>query len=258
MNLTLGQEQELQAVICAAFNESELEQLLRYHCDGDVLDHLVKSGPFQQVVFELIGVYRRSGVIDKLIEAIRIARPQNKRVQEFVGSLGGAIPAPLATSAGRFHAYLVDAIRWAHRYLKPQSLDLADSIAQAIRDSFPRSGVKPDRDNLLPLLRSLDPAERVVGYLAFQSQPIPGMGLDLIEALAMERSEAVKHKKTRPLWQLLVCFTILLSSKASSTTDRNLIRLNLRDFLQDPLSDPSIDPGGQCRRRINDLVSHRG
>jgi hypothetical protein len=36
------------------------------------------------------------------------------------------------------------------------------------------------------------------------------MVLDLISALSAERIEASKRRETRPLWQLLICFTYLV------------------------------------------------
>lgn len=86
MNLTSEQQKELQAVLCDAFNEPELAQVVRYRLD-DVLQNLVPPGPFRHVVFELIGVYHRRGAVEKLIEAIRLERPDNQAVKDFIDRL---------------------------------------------------------------------------------------------------------------------------------------------------------------------------
>ena len=110
----------------------------------------------------------------------------------------------------QLEARLADAVIWAEDYLRPQPLDLSDSIAEAVRSSFRDSELKPERQHLFPYIRNSRTAYRVVGYFAFQIEPPKGMVLDLIAALNAERTEASERKETRPLWQLLVCFTYLM------------------------------------------------
>jgi hypothetical protein len=156
----------------------------------------------------------------------------------------------------QLEAKLADAVIWAEDYLRPQPLDLSDSIAEAVRSSFRDSGLKPERQHLLPYIRNSRPAYRVVGYFAFQIEPIEGMVLDLIAALDFERTEARERKESRPLWQLLVCFTYLMQYH-TRPSDRDLIKTALADYLMFMESDPTIDPGGQCKERIRLLVGDR-
>ena len=79
------------------------------------------------------------------------------------------------------------------------------------------------------------------------------MALDLIGALGHERLEASERKETRPLWQLLVCFTYVMQNEVSST-DSNLIKTALASFLAFMQSDPAIDAGRQCKARIEMIL----
>ena len=151
---------------------------------------------------------------------------------------------------------LADAVIWAEEYLHPQPLDLSDSIAEAVRRSFRDAGLTPERRHLLPYIRNSRVAYRVVGYFAYQIQPPAGMVLDLVAALNAERVEANEHKETRPLWQLLVCFTYLVRHSANPL-DKDLIRKALEEFLKFMEGDGSIDPGGECKGRIRMLLGYR-
>ena len=83
MDLLNHQQEELHAVICGAFNESELERLVRHRLGRD-LHHLVPRGSLSDVVFELIELYKREGAIARLVEAVGQERPANKEVQDVV------------------------------------------------------------------------------------------------------------------------------------------------------------------------------
>ena len=110
MELSTEQEKELLDVICCAFDQQELTQVLRFQMDGDVLENLVGSGPFRQMVFELIGVYRRSGVLARLIEAVGKARLQNEQVQDFIKRAGGSADSTSHVKVNRFRVYLLEAL----------------------------------------------------------------------------------------------------------------------------------------------------
>ncbi len=149
---------------------------------------------------------------------------------------------------------LADAVIWAEEYLAPQPLDLSNSIAQAVRNSFREAALEPKRQNLLPYISSQRAQDRVVGYIAFQVKPQQGMVLDLIVALRAEHAHAVEQLQTRPLWQLLVCFAALLSRSDTVTSDKELIRKALADSLRFLEKNTQLDPGGQCKHRIRQLL----
>jgi len=149
---------------------------------------------------------------------------------------------------------LADAVIWAEEYLAPQPLDLSDSIAQAVRNSFREAALEPKRQNLLPYISSRRAQDRVVGYIAFQVTPQQGMVLDLIVALRAEHAYAEEKLQTRPLWQLLVCFSALLNRSDTVASDKELIRKALADSLRFLEKNTQLDPGGQCKHRIRQLL----
>ena len=154
----------------------------------------------------------------------------------------------------KLEAYLAEAVIQAEEYLRPQPLETADQIARIVRRSFELARGKPTDSSVIPYLRNEKPTFRVVGYLAFQIHPLHSLLPDLVNCLTRERRLASEQKETRPLWQLLMCFTELLSKELDSKS-RGLIQDALRlhqDFLH---SDPSVDPGGECKSRIEMLLS---
>ncbi|MDR4504125.1 MAG: TIR domain-containing protein [Candidatus Scalindua sp.] len=151
---------------------------------------------------------------------------------------------------------LTDVVIWAQEYLRPQSLDLSDAVAESVRTSFREAGIQPERQHLIPYIRNPRAEYRVVGYFAFQIDPIKEMVLDLINGLSHERVEATERKETRPLWQLLVCFTYLMQHQ-TPPADRDLIKKALKDFIEFMQNDSAIDPGGECRARIEMITGER-
>jgi hypothetical protein len=129
----------------------------------------------------------------------------------------------------QLEARLADAVIWAEDYLKLQILDLSDQIAEAVRSSFREVNLEPTRLHLLPYIRNQKAAYRVVAYLAVQISHPKDMILDLVAALDSERIEAGERKETRPLWQLLVCFTYELQYRP---VKRELIKTALANFLE--------------------------
>jgi hypothetical protein len=150
-------------------------------------------------------------------------------------------------------ASLADAVLYAEEYLQPQTLDLSDAIAEAVRRSFERAAVKIERASLVPYLRSESAAHRVTGYIAYQVSPQKNMALDFVTSLRREKDEAANRKETRPLWQLLVCIGKLLRLDINRS-EVEVITTSLRDFLEWMKKDPSLDPGGECKRRIRLLL----
>ena len=148
---------------------------------------------------------------------------------------------------------LADAVLLAQDYLQPQSLSTSESIVRVIRTSFKLSDLQATLEDIRPYIRHDNASYRVVGYLAFQMAPTAEAIPDLITSLFRERRIASQQKETRPLWQLLVCFTKLLKfplDKRSKEAIQDSLRV-FQDFMQ---SDAAIDPGGQCKKRIDLLI----
>jgi hypothetical protein len=177
-------------------------------------------------------------------------------IAEKVKGAGPIAQMPPTNLDPRLEANLADAVIWAEEFLKPQPLDLSDLIAETVRTSFRNSNVDPERKHLLPYIRSPKAAYRVVGYFAFQINPPEEMVLDLVSALSTERIEASERKETRPLWQLLVCFTHLLQHQ-TPPTERELIKKALKNYLDFMNTDSAIDPGGECKERIKLLIGDK-
>jgi hypothetical protein len=168
-----------------------------------------------------------------------------------------ATPTVQSEVGAALEASLADAVIYAEEYLQPQPLDLSDAIAEAVRRSFDRSGVKIDRGHLLPYLRSESAAHRVTGYIAYQVSPQENMALDFIAALRREKAEAVSQRETRPLWQLLVCIDRMIQLHVDPS-DLQVIQCSLREYLEWMRGDPSIDAGGECKRGIEILLRSLG
>jgi hypothetical protein len=172
--------------------------------------------------------------------------------------IGAGTPIDAARSRAvdpALEGYLAEAVFQAEEYLRPDpGLIRSDRIAEVVRKSFRLAGVDPTADSILQYLRNDKPAFRVVGYLAFQISPLPQLVPDLINCLTRERRLASEAKETRPLWQLLVCFTALVR-KGIDARSRDLIRDALDLFLDFLRSDSSIDTGGECKERIEWLIT---
>lgn len=224
---------ELKAAQARAFKESE-EYLLPARFDDTSIPGLLPT-----VAYVDLNHLSPEEFADLVIEKLRgtfVAAPTARREVE---------PA--------LEASLADAVIYAEEYLEPQPLDLSDAIAEAVRRSFERSAVKIERRYLVPYLRSESAAHRVTGYIAYQVSPQKDMALDFVAALRREKVEAATRRETRPLWQLLVCVGRLMQL-GIDRSDTAVIRTALREYFEWMKRDPSIDPGGQCKRRIGMLL----
>jgi hypothetical protein len=113
---------------------------------------------------------------------------------------------------------LADAVVLAEDYLAPIGLGMAEPIAALVRRSFENVGTIPKLQLAAPYMRNPKAPYRVVGYLACQvaaerGQDVGAWALDLIACLMREHREALEHRETRPLWQLLVCIDYAMRSK---------------------------------------------
>ena len=59
---------------------------------------------------------------------------------------------------------------------------------------------------------------------------------------------------TRPMWQLLVSLSHFLSSKQNEEISE-IVRARLRQLEAFLLADDRVDPGGECLRRIQQLIN---
>ena len=75
-----------------------------------------------------------------------------------------------------------------------------------------------------------------------------------VVALRAEHAYAEEKLQTRPLWQLLVCFSALLNRSDTVASDKELLRKALADSLRFLEKNTQLDPGGQCKHRIRQLL----
>ena len=209
---------------------------------------------------ELVAYLDRRGRIPQLIRIGKRQRPDIPwdDILEVVGD--ASLPTkPIARN--EVNAILEEAVIVVEDYLTPQSLVVSDSIAELVRNSFQKANLAPRTDDIVSYLRKQKAAYRVVGYLAFQASAERGHLLadltgELVACVGRERRQAIEpHKETRPLWQLLVCFTYLLMSRTKIVREEYIVKealVGLDNFLH---SDTSIDPGGECKNRISYLLS---
>ncbi|UCC97154.1 MAG: hypothetical protein JSW66_15070 [Phycisphaerales bacterium] len=251
---------ELRRILATRFDLGELRTLcfdlgIRY-------DDLSGEGAANKAR-ELVAYLHRRGRIPQLIKVGKNERPDIPWDEILKVTDEARIGSPDLAPAekDRISAILDEVVIIAEDYLTPQSLIVSDSIAELVRSSLRKANLVPQADDIAPYLRKRSAAYRVVGYLAFHAAATQGHLLvdltdELVACLGRERREAIEpHKETRPLWQLLVCFTYL--SRGNIEVDRkHLIQEALQGFHDYLRSDPTIDPGGQCKTRIKMLLSN--
>jgi TIR domain len=166
--------------------------------------------------------------------------------------------SPVAQISGNAARSLADAVERAREYLRPQPLIFADTVAEAVRRSFSEASVKPTLLHVGPYLASPDPAFRVVGYLAAQvaahGSDIRPWTLELTIGFGREQQEATSQSETRPLWQLLVAVGNLLDQNPPHP-DRDYLRNAMVDTDAFLKQHQHIDPGGECKRRLGELLA---
>lgn len=153
---------------------------------------------------------------------------------------------------------LAGAVVLAEDYLLPQPLSMAEAVAAVVRRSFEELNIVPELKHVAPYLRNPKAAFRVVGYLACQvvvlrGESLASWALELTACLGRERKEALERNETRPLWQLLVCLGYVFRAQLTYS-DRDYLRnalLDMQSFLRDH---PHIDPGGECKWKVGNLI----
>jgi hypothetical protein len=139
-------------------------------------------------------------------------------------------------------------------YLKPQPLQLSDEKAEQMR----RTINLPDEEIELGL-HSLDPNLRIPAYIELQVRPRKRFFHQILDSFWLEQLLARRQKETRPLWQLLVAVGSLLREFPDlSETDKGRARLMLQHTVEFLKSDDTVDPGKQCERRTELLLSELG
>jgi hypothetical protein len=185
-----------------------------------------------------------------------------------IGELGRGTTFNLAdhvelTDLGRFLIKSTEEerrIALAERYLSPINLHEADGIAAEIREMFEAAEV-PQVSWFERYLMHPQAAGRVVGYLAGQVAARRGCNIAdwahvLLRCLHREQDEAVEHRETRPMWQLLVCIEAALNSRTLPEEGYcSTLRGGLGRTLEFLRADPSLDPQGQCKWKIEELLS---
>ncbi len=87
--LTGRQYEAFWRALCDAYTQNKLAQMLRFRLDRR-LDHITAPGPFEDVVFELIGLAQREGWHLELLRASRESNPGHSGLMAVARQLGGA------------------------------------------------------------------------------------------------------------------------------------------------------------------------
>jgi hypothetical protein len=137
-------------------------------------------------------------------------------------------------------------------YLKPQqSLSISDEKADELRKSINLSDEEIDIG-----LQSLDANLRVPAYIELQVRPRPRFLSELLDCFWLEQFYARRYNQTRPTWQLLVATERNLNvPEEIAQTERSRGKLLLKQALEFFRSEPKIDPGHQCKNRIEQMLS---
>jgi hypothetical protein len=111
--------------------------------------------------------------------------------------------------------------------------------------------------DVLEGLNNPDASVRVATYLELQVRPKASVAPNLIDCFWWEQLEARKSSDTRPLWQLLVAVErcILLSNEPITQVDSRRLELLMRHCLQFLEATDSVDRGGECKRRLEILLT---
>ena len=215
---------------------------------------------------EIPGILPTTGYVD-----LRSKTPDDlatlihKKVEALASTPATAIPTGLSTPvtpavqpSKSLNRQLNEAISLAHDYLLPHALSTAEAVAEVIRRTIQRSSAQLKIDDVTPFLRSGNAAYRVVGYLATQalvktSDNTADWTMELTAGLARERREASERNETRPLWQLLVALDLAVTSGIPHY-ERDFARNALNDMLAFLLANSHIDPGGECKHRLQEVL----
>src|SRR5205085_12612487 len=115
-----------------------------------------------------------------------------------------------------------------------------------------KTGYSTDIELLRPFITSDSPAERTVGYIAYQTGPFMMIGDVLYSALERELLLAKTEHETRPMWQLLVA--IALFATVTDPEEIQFLRFDLVPILGELSSISSADVGGQCKSKLRGLI----
>src|SRR5262249_42977312 len=89
-----GQDVEkLRDAIVSAFNQDDFDQLLRFKMDVRLGD-IVKPGPFEHVVFQVIDYALRQGELSVLVAQVARARPRRADIQALYREFAAKVADP--------------------------------------------------------------------------------------------------------------------------------------------------------------------
>jgi hypothetical protein len=136
-------------------------------------------------------------------------------------------------------------------YLKPQDLMSSDAKMSALRET-----VKLSDEEIIQKLPSRVPDDRIQAYAKLQVRPRRELLRALLECYPREKELALRSNETRPLWQLLVATNYWLDhfSRGSTSADIEEVQKVLTDMLDFLRGNKTIDPGRQCRNRLEEIL----
>jgi hypothetical protein len=136
-------------------------------------------------------------------------------------------------------------------YLKPQDLTTSDRKMSALRET-----VKLSDAEIVQALRSNVPDSRLPAYAELQVRPRRQLLRALLDCYSREKELALSSNETRPLWQLLVAtdFWVRDFFPGSPAADIEELRRILTEMLGFLRSNETIDPGRECRNRLEQIL----
>jgi hypothetical protein len=159
------------------------------------------------------------------------------------------------------NARLQELTERARDYLRPQPLSISDEKAEEMREAMRRGSVRLTPAEIEAALASLDSNQRVPAYIQLQvnclagREPEPNYIAQLSNCFWLESFVACTLHETRPLWQLIValqvCYAVLLDDESLESR----VRLNMKHCFEYLRSDRTVDPGGECKERLVELLA---
>jgi hypothetical protein len=141
----------------------------------------------------------------------------------------------------------------ARDYLGTDSLMVADAKVAGMRETINISDEEVGAG-----LTAHDPERRVPSYLQLQVRPNVRFAGPLASCFQLERQYAAASGDTRPLWQLLVAVQVCYESEEIPDSDYDNLLLSMRRCLEFLVATPIVDRGGQCKKRLREMIARFG
>ena len=100
------------------------------------------------------------------------------------------------------------------------------------------------------------PEWRCIAYVALEAEPFTEAAAAMTESLDIEYTLARQQRETRPLWRCLSAIKSILSVRANRLPPSLFQQMNA--ILEGLSSLSNVDPGGECKRMLSEIVSRRG